>query len=599
MYEQNVFDYIKSEETRWATDRVPLTKSKDWNMKEHIERCTNVSNGWYHSGKNDGLRPYDDIVTPILNVAFRSEGFDVKDIVPYVNDVSESYKSFVVKKFHPQWARKHELDTFIDDVVESSVIYDLVLVKNVNNERPEVVDLKTIAFCDQTDIMAAPICIKHQLTPTELNEYKGKWYDDKIDEAIVLAKPEKSVAIANDRKVHTPSKYIEVYELRGSLPEFWLNDDGEVYKTVPQTQIVCFYKDSKGERCGITLYKGKDKPLSDNFKALKIDRIRSKGRACGRSIVETLFEPQVWANYDAQKIKQLLDGAITIFQTDDENFKNQNVSDIKTNTILSHQPGKPITKVDGQVQNLPAFQSHQQKMESDARVLGSASDAQLGTNPVSGTPFALQQLVVQQGQGFHEYRQGKIATFFADVLYRDWILNYLVKDLNTGKDFSEELTLDEMIEIGDTIARNKAEEKVIQLMLDGKYVEPSQKETLIETFKQEFMKGGSRKFFQTIKDEFAEIPVEVFVNIKGKQRYMAQNADKISNLLTQIISNPQAFSQIPGVAKAFNQLLEESGMSSIDFSQITKAPAPQPQPTQPTQPEATQSVETPPVAGGQ
>ena len=118
MQSQNVFQYIKSEETSFATARVPLTSAKDWNMKEHIERCYAVANGYYFTGVNDGMRPYDDIVTPIINVAFRTEGFDVKDIIPYVNEIQNNYKSFIIKKRHPQWARKNQLDTFIDDVVE-------------------------------------------------------------------------------------------------------------------------------------------------------------------------------------------------------------------------------------------------------------------------------------------------------------------------------------------------------------------------------------------------------------------------------------------------------------------------------------------------
>ena len=90
MESQDVFAYITTEKNNWRTARVPLTNSKDWNMYEHIQRCTNVANAWYHNGKNDGMRPYNDIVTPILNVAFRSEGFDVKDIIPFVNN-AENY----------------------------------------------------------------------------------------------------------------------------------------------------------------------------------------------------------------------------------------------------------------------------------------------------------------------------------------------------------------------------------------------------------------------------------------------------------------------------------------------------------------------------
>ena len=582
MEENNVFDYILTEENRFGTDRVPLTGSKDWNMKEHIERCTNVANGWFHSGKNDGLRPYDDIVTPVINVAFRSEGFDVKDIVPFVNDVNESYKSFIVKKLHPQWARKHELDTFIDDVVESSVIYDLVLVKDINEKRPEVVDLKTIAFCDQTDVMAGPICIKHQYTPAELVSFKGKWDDDKIDEAITMASAEKSNSIAQGRKAKTPSKYIEVYELRGNVPEMWLEEGGEMYKYTPQIHLVSYYTNAEGNKQGITLFKGKDKPLSESFKSLKIDRIRSKGRACGKSIVETLFEPQVWNNYSAIKIKKLLDSAITLFQTDSEEYKNQKLTEIKDGTILGHESGKPITKVDGNLQNLTAFTNYQTKQENSARILGSASDAQLGTNPVSGTPFALQNLVVQQGQGMHEYRQGKIATFFSDVLYRDLILKYLVKDINTGMKFSEELSLEEMQELAEIISENEVEDKIKeQIAKTGIVPLEQERETMKQVMKEEFLKQPNRQFFEAIKGELEDIPVDVMVNIKAKQRNMAQNADKITNILREVIRNPQAFSQIPGVAKAFNQVLEESGLSPIDFSQITKAQA---QPTQPEQP---------------
>lgn len=578
MENQDVFSYITTEENNWRTERVPLTGSKSWNMFEHIERCTNVANGWFHRGNNeDGLRPYDDIVTPVINVAFRSEGFDVKDIIPFVNDATKHYKSFIIKKRHPQWARENEIDTFIDEVVETSVIYDLVLVKNINDVRPEAVDLKTLAFCDQTDVMAGPICIKHQYTPAELVGFKGKWNDAEIDLAISQARAEKESPIATDQTHKTPGKYIAVYELRGNLPEKWIKDDGALNKYVPQMHIVCYYKDSEGTNKGITLYKGEDKPLEENFKALKIDTVRSKGRACGRSIVETLFEPQVWNNYSAIKIKKLLDSAITIFQTDSDELAGQKLSDVANNTILKHEQGKPLSKVDGSLQNLTAFTNHQNKMQNDARILGSASDAQLGTNPVSGTPFALQNLVVQQGQGFHEYRQGKIATFFADVLYRDWILKWLVDDLNSGKKFSEILTLDEMAEISEIISSNQVNKKIKEMILrGGKVPTEEEREEMKRVIKETFMKQGDRKFFETVKGEFKNIPIDVYVNIKGKQRYMAQNADKITNIIREVIRNPQAFTQVPGIGKAFNQLLEESGMSPIDFSAMITAVKTQP-----------------------
>ncbi len=577
----DVFSYITTEENSWRTVRIPLTNSKDWNMYEHIQRCTNVANAWYHKGANDGNRPYDDLVTPIIDVAFRSEGFDVKDIVPFVNSAKDYHKSFLVKKYHPQWARKNELDTFIDETVETSIIYDLVLIKKgIKKVRPEVVDLKTIAFCDQTDIMAGPICIKHNFTPAELVEYKGKWDDEKIDIVIAQASNEKKVTIANDEPAKSPSKYIEVYELRGNLPDVWLKEDGKANTYTPQMHIVVFSVDSTGEQNGVHLYKGADKPLSDNFKALKIDQVRSKGRACGRSLVERLFEPQVWNNYSAIKIKEMLDSAVDVLISDSEELGNQRITDLPKNTILKQERGATTTRLNGDIQNLPAFTNQQLKQESNARMLGSASEGSLGQNPTSGTPFALQALIVQEGQGIHDYRQGKIATFFADVLYRDWILEMLVRDMNAGKSFSEELSLDEMQEIADRIIGNQVENDIKALILDDKIPPPEIRDELMQLKKAEFMKGGSRRFFQILKGELEELPMDVFVNIKGKQRRMAENADKITNIIRQIISNPLAFQQVPGLGKIFNELLEESGMSPVDFSQITAIPEAGPPPAE-------------------
>ena len=569
MEEQDIYGYITTEQTNFKTVRVPLTGSKDWNMSEHIERCTNVANAWFHKGQNDGLRPYDDIVTPIIDVAFRSEGFDVKDIVPYVDDVEQAYKSFLIKKFHPQWARKHELDTFIDDVVETSIIYDLVLVKNVNNTRPEVVDLKSIAFCDQTDVMAGPICIKHNYTISDLVGFKGKWDDDKIDQAILQAVAEKDNPIAGDQKTKTPSKYIEVYELRGSLPDAWLEDGGDKYKYTPQMQIVCYYTDKNGEKNGITLYKGKDKPLADNFKALKIDRIRSKGRACGRSIVERLFEPQVWNNYSAIKLKKMMDSAVNLLQTASLEYKDQKLTELKDNTILFHEENKPITRVDGNLQNVPVIVGHQDRMQNSARQLGSASEASLGKNPVSGTPFALQDLIVQQGDGIHEYRQGKIASFFADVLYPDLILPYLVADMSGGVKFSEELTSDELQEIAETITNNEIDKRIKRQILESGNVPTEEERVLMrETFKEEWLKKGATRFIEALKDEIKGLPVKVKVNVAGKQKYMAQNADKLSKLITTFLSTGIPLS---AMTKQVNELLENSGMSPIDLSKVTKS----------------------------
>lgn len=576
---QDVYKFIIDEEASYKTTNIPVTGSKEWNMHEHIERCTNVANGWYHSGKNDGTRPYSDIVSPIINVAFRSEGFDVKDIVLFVNDADNYYKSFLVNKYHPQWARKYEIDTFIDELVETSIIYDLVLVKNVNNIRPVVVPLQSIAFCDQTDVLSGPIALKHNYSISDLLEFKGKWYDDKIDEAIMMAQAEKAVSMANDQEAKTPGKYIEVYELHGMFPESWLVDGGSLDDYVPQIHIVTYYTNREGKRVGITLFKGKEK--KSIFKALVINPVF--GRACGKSIVESLFEPQVWNNYSAIRIKEMLDAAaLNLFYSDDDDLANQKLTNLKTNTVLKVGQGKQLGKVDTSPRDISSFTNHKITQENEARTLGSASEPSLGKNPAAGTPFRLQELIVQEGNGIHEYRQGKIATFVADVLYRDWILGYLVREMNNGKTFSEELTLDEMQEVCEAIGTNQINKKIKAAFLEGRITTNEERDAMMEIFRAEFKKGGNRKFFEIIKDELKGLPVDVFANVVGKQRNMVKNADNLTKVITFAIANAQAIQAMPGVGKTVNELLEESGMSPIDFTQITK-PVPSPQEMKPAE----------------
>lgn len=566
---KSVYQFILEEEATYKTLQVPITSSKEWNMHEHIERCTNVANAWFHKGKNDGNRPYDDLVTPILQLARRSEGFDVKDIVLYVNDADKYHKSFLAKKYHPQWARKNEIDTFIDELVESSVVYDLALVKNVNNVRPEVVPLQSIAFCDQTNVLSGPLCLKHQYSPAEMKEFKGKWYDAEIESAIAMAKSSKTVASASDKEVKTPGKYIEVYELHGMFPNHWLDSyEGNADDYSPQMHIVTYYTSEDGKKAGICLYKGKE-PKSI-FKSLVLQPVF--GRACGRSIVESLFEPQAWNNVDSIRIKEMLDAAaVVLFSTDDDDLGNTKLSNLKNNTVVKLGKGNYLNRTDTTAPNITAFNNHKEGLERRARMIGSASEGALGMNPSSGTPFKLEDLIVQQGQGIHEYRQGKIATFVSEQIYRDWVLQYLVNEMNGGKKFSEELSLEELMDIADQITTNEIERKIKRMILaTGKVPTQEEREIMRTKFREDFVKKGNRRFFEIMKEEFKDIPIDVYVNIAGKQKNLAKSADKLTNLIMAVIKNPGAFSQIPGVGKLFNELVEESGFSPIDFREITK-----------------------------
>lgn len=575
-------EYILSEKEAYKTREVTLADGYRWNMYEHIRRSFLYKHSKFWKGADDGSRPFNNIIKPILNVQYRSEGFDVKDIVPFVDDAENYHKSFLVKKYHPKWARDNNIDTFIDETVEGYVDYGLALSKNIGGVRPENVPLQRIAFCDQTDILSGAICELHSYSQDQLLEMRGKWSEEAIEELLIMCNAEREFVHASN-KTKTPSAYIDVFELHGSLPYNWLEDTyeyGESDYYLQQMRVVAYYTNRDGKKCGITLFKGEEKkPI---YKALKRDPIY--GRACGFGGVEELFEPQLWTNYSEIQVKEMLDTASKIIaKTTSQKWGGKTrLTDLENGEILDIGQ-EQLEQLILQPINKQHFDNNEQKWAQNARNLGSADEALLGEAPKSGTPFALQNLVTQEGKGIHTYRRGKIATYVGEI-YRDWTLGFLVKDMNSGKKFLEELTLSELEEVSKNIITKAVNADIKkQMILHGKIPTPEAIEMLKKTKRMAFMKAGSKRFMELLKDELKDIPVDVHVNIAGKQADLAERTEKLTNIFRAVIPNPQIL-QIPAFGRLFNEIVEDAGLSPLDFVDFTAVPeqpqTPQPQPQQ-------------------
>ena len=587
---QSLFSYIISEENCYRTERVPLsTNWRDWNMFEHIDRSFTLKNSKFYRGAQDYSRPFNNIILPIANVNYRTEGFDVKNVELYVNNAEKYHKSFVARKFHDKWAVENDIDTAIDESVESYFDYGLTLVKNVDEARPEVVDLQIeIAFCDQTNILGGPLCLKDHWSISELLEMKGKWDDDEIDRAILMAQTKKDVDQADGDSVETPGKYLKIYELHGTLPETWLKEEVlgvdfvDTGKYVPQMQIVTFFVGNDGaSQNGINLFKAKEpKPV---FKALKRDPIY--GRACGRGGIEELFHSQIWTNYSEIHLQQMLEAVSkVILITTDKKLKNQKLTNTKHGQVITKEEGKEFSQLPLQAINKTAFDNFVNKWEQVGRSIGAASDPSLGINPVSGTPLGTTEIVTAQGQGIHEYRQGKIAVFWAEI-YRDWVLPHLAKEINKGSKWLAEFTLKEMQEVSEQVATKQSNDIIKKRILNAKPGELNAQvitalKELPEKFKQGFMRSGDKKFIEIVKDEFEDLPMDVKVNIANKQKNTPQELSKLNSIFRAVFT-PQGVQilQQPGVGELFNEILEGAGLSPVNFAAFT---TPQELPEQPT-----------------
>lgn len=580
----DIFTYIKEQETSYNTTPVPIEDGYEWSMKEHIRKSVLYRDSKFTQGANDGTRPYKNIIRRIRNFAIVAMNFDVKDIEPFVDNAEEYYKSFLTRKFHAKWARKFGLDTYIDKLVESYEDFGLTLSKHIKGKAPEAVPLQSVAFCDQTDILSGPICLKHQYSPAQLKAFEGNWGTSAagatttIDELITLARNEKTDSTGN-RKTKTPGKFIEVYELDAMLPKAWLKKDGETVTEDDETtysqqmHIVAFYKDDNNERKGVTLFKGKGDP--NKYKAIKRDDVW--GRACGFGGIEELFEPQVWTNYNMIRIQDMLDAASKMIGvTSDPGVATRNkITEMETGDWIVVKEGATAQQFNNQPFNLPVFENAVALWEQHAQGIGSAYDAQLGDSPSSGTPFKLQDAVIRQGKGLHDERKRRLS-FHLGEIYRDWILQDLVREMSNQQQFMEELSLEEMEYVAKAIVDNRTYEMLKEKVLNGEEIFPETEAEYRQIVLNEFMDSGSTQFFEIVKDELKDLPVDVNVNIAGAQKDLGLFTDKLTNVFRMAIANPAIF-QIPGIPKLFNQILQSSGLDEVNFTKLTAAAPPMPQ----------------------
>lgn len=589
----DIFQYITAQENAYMQS-IPLNDSWDWSMRDHIRTSNLYINSQLKTGKND-MKPVKNITRPILNVAHRTEDINVKDVVLYVDDPEKYHLSFLVKKYHDDvFVRENDLDKFLDDLNVSRIDLGGGLSKKLDKPAPEVVPLESIAFCDQTDILSGPLGIKHFYSPDQLLDMEAVGWGNKkngatasLEEVIMLSQEEKKVD-KDGAVTKTPGKYIEVYEVHGTLPKRFANPNDDSGKYESRIFIVCFYqKKNSDQKGGVILYTAPE--AKSPFKLIKRDPIY--GRALGMGGAEELFEAQVWTNYDMIRMQKMLDAAATTIlkSTDPTVAQKNNLGDMDNLGVIDIAPGTDIAQVDTFPRNLAIFEKSVNTWEAHAQTIGAANDAIMGESPASGTPFKLQELVVNTNQGLHEYRRQQYAKHIEEI-YTDWIIPHIQKKITEGATFLSDLALDELQYVTDCLVRNKINELKKERVLNGEDIPTEEEEgELKEKIRDEFKAKGNKQFIEILKGEFKGAKLSVKVSVAGKSKNLAQAADKLVNIFRFAYSNPQGFAQtmqIPGMAKAFNEILEFSGLSPVDFSGMEKLAQemqeqqnPQPQPS--------------------
>lgn len=602
----DIYSYVKEQENRFETDEIRLGDNWNWNLRNHVQLIFHLKNGVFFTGENNWLRAFKNIMEPMLNLAYWTEDIEVKDVTFFIEQQNGRALSFLIKKYHDEvYVRENDLDTLFDEITESDLDYGGVLVQKTNTKRPEVLPLNSIAFCDQTDILGGPLAFKHYFSPDALRRMsKLGWGDEKngatisIEELIVLAEYEKEPAGMLDvKKNAVPGKVIEVYIVRGNLPEAYLKDNDNMEDAYNQVQIIAYYTGKNQKREGVTLYRKKETEGNIKFHTSK----KVHGRGLGRGVGEGLLHPQIWTNFLSIHKMQLLEAAakVPLITNSATLAKNNNLRDVETLELLKVEDDETVQQVPTAAPaNIQLYEKSIDEWYEHAQLTGAAFDPILGKEANSGTTFRGQERVVAQGRGLHDRRRGQRAKFIEQI-YRDWIIPDIVREINQGKKFLATLAPEELSWVIDQLATNYINRKMVDGMLEGKLIPKEEQDQLRQLYKETLSKQGTKHLLEALKGEFDDIEVKMGINVANKQKDLSMLSDKLLSIFQFVFANPQGFQtamQIPALAKSFHDILEFSGLNQVDFASLTQPMAlPAQQPAQPGQPQPTMALTPKPV----
>lgn len=580
----NIYDFVVGEEAAFSNS-IDIN-GWSWNFKEHVKTSFYYKHGRLLNG-NDENTPVKNITRPILNLQYSAEDLDVKDIQLYIDDPDSYHLSFLIKKYHDDvFVVENDLDTFLDEAIVSKIDYGGVLVKKGKNARPEVVDLQSIAFCDQTDIMKGPIAFKHFYNPAELMDMEEMGWgkpenganatiQDLIDKAETARQNDNTVGVKNE----TPGSYIEIYEVHGVLPTSYFDTPegapAETKKYKRYFAIIGLYKGKAGKKEGVTLFAKEQKRSQLKF-AVR-DKVFS--RALGFGGAEELFEPQVWTNYTVIQKKNMLDAASkVILKAIGVELKSRypnGLKDMDNLQIVEMSENEDLAQIDTTPRSMALFDRFETELYAHAQDTASAQDPLMGKEGPSGQPFRAQERQVIEGRRPHERRRGQFAKF-VELIYTEDIIPHIAEKITEGAKFLSELSTEEMQYVADRLVDNQAKKFVTEKLFNLEVVTQQEVDLFKQQVRESFAKGGNKKFIEVLKGEFKKKSVRVKVNVAGKQKDLGLMADKITNIFRFIFANPQGFQQtmqIPGMSQAFTELLEYSGFSPVTFSGIMNTPA--------------------------
>jgi len=561
----------------YRDDTIDVVDGFEFSQSETLNLIDLMVNSKFESGEKDDLdrdKPFLNIVKSRLNVSVRATDLDTKDIQIKAGRRKDYWKSFLLGLKLKEWMKKAEFAKTTNRLNELRGRYGSSLAKRIMVDGK--MEIEAVSWhnliVDPTDMWSAPIIQRHYYSPAQLRNMVKRGWDSEMIEDIIechqdMTNRAATVVEENRDENKSQAKLIEIYEVHGELPNYLLEEDSEdTDDTDTSIQMHIIHLEDKGEGDfeGRTLYSGEEEFIP----YMKFDWDEQDGRTLSVGVVEDLFEAQIWTNYTVHQAKNMNDLASKIvFQKIDSEDEDSDATNLLTETETGDVLEGRLAPLQTNVGNYAVLQNVIETWKDNSDRLASTFEAKTGETLPSGTPFRQAAILNQEANSHFSYRREGFALQLKKMI-RDWVIPYLMDEIEKDVDFAVDLQPNELQKIDDLYARHKANKKIVETILEGNIVMPQDYEAIYNGIRDNLEENGMRRFLQAPSDfTDTDSVYEVDIIITGEQENKAVQFESLSNILSSVVSATQQdgsnpYLDDPILSGLFTQIVEGTGVVS-------------------------------------
>ena len=549
------FTQLNNEIEEFKSQSVRVADNYEFKQRETVHNNIRVYNSKFSDGEFDdeGFKKYfKNIVRNPCNSASKAVKFRPKDIILNPAPGQSSDIVWLMNLDFRHWMKEKVFSKKLNQLFRDIPIMGSVVWKKVGDEFYNV-DLRNLINEQSADsLKESTYVIEQKHYPiSEFRKQKGLW--ENVDEVIELHRASKD-------------KYVRVVERYGEVTEDVIKPDGDPQKYV-YAKVISYAPEK-------AFYGGK-KPIGSEMSesrgqilrahAIDIDKDfpyrefhweKIPGRWLGVSRIELLYDPQVRTNEIVNlRVKSSYFSALNIFQSRDDTFKKNLLTEIANGDIISVMDR--IERVPTEERNLAAFDL-EERMWSASRDENTFNyDVVRGERLPAGTPLGSAQMAAQMVASYFEQIQEEVASSIKELLYNDVIPEFKKQGDHYIKLVGEDLDL-----YNKFLKTLKLNKEILEFFKSKKRAPTkAQKEAMKQVIKDKpqeedkFIKSGY----------YHDVKYLIDIIITGQDKDLRFQSANMGMILQTITADPTVLTD-PAKRKIFGKLLESVGLNINEIS---------------------------------